>query len=84
MVTVTIGWSLVLSLRLVEGLVDILLLEVDGFATFPFPLFGDFSPFPLPIGPLPFPPEAILGLEDLLWLWCSLQQLVVAKKHYAL
>ena len=60
MVTVTTGQSLVLSCRLVEGLVDDVVLDVDHFAAFPFPLFRDFVPFPLPIGPLPFPPEATL------------------------
>ena len=60
MVTVTTGQSLVLSLRLVEGLVEVVILDVDGFAAFPIPLFRDFAPFPLPIGPLPFPPQGIL------------------------
>ena len=58
MVTVTTGWSLVLSLRLVAELVEAVVLDMDGFAAFPFPVFRDFAPFPLPIGHLPFPPEA--------------------------
>ena len=60
MVTVTTGQSLALSLRFVEGLVDVLVKEVVGFVALPFPLFRGFTPFPLPIGPLPFPPEVTL------------------------
>ena len=33
---------------------------MDGFAASIFHLFRNFAPFPLPIGPLPFPPEATL------------------------
>ena len=34
-----------------------MVLDVDGFAAFFFPLFRGFAHFPLPIGPLPFPPK---------------------------
>ena len=54
MVTVTTGQSLALFLRFAEGLVDILVVEVVGFAAFPFLLFRGFAPFPLPLGSLPF------------------------------
>ena len=60
MVTITTGQFLTLSLRFEEGLVEVLVVEVTGFAALPFPLFRGFAPFPLPIGPLPFPPEATL------------------------
>ena len=46
MVTVTTAWSLALSLRFVVGLVDVVVLNMDGFAAFPFPLFRDFAPLP--------------------------------------
>ena len=57
MVTVTFGQSLVLSLGYVEGLVEVTVLDVDGFATFLYPLFRGFVPFPFPAGPLPCPPK---------------------------
>ena len=60
MVTVTTSQSLALPFRLVEGLVEVVVLDVDGFAASFFPLFRDFAPLPLLIGPLPFPPEATL------------------------
>ena len=66
MVTVTIGQSLALSLGFIEGLVEVTVLDVDGFATFFFPLFRAFAPFPLPTGPLPFPPRLLSELEGLL------------------
>ena len=52
MLTVTTGQSLALSLRFVEGLVEVLVVEVVGFAALPFPLFKGLAPFPLLIGPL--------------------------------
>ena len=57
MVTVTFGQSLALSLGFVGELVEVTVLDVDGFATFFFPLFRGFAPFPFPAGPLPFPPK---------------------------
>ena len=42
------------------GPVDVLVVEVIGFAALIFPLFRGLTPFPLPMGPLLFPPEATL------------------------
>ena len=78
MVTVTTGQSLALPFKLVEGLVEVMVLDVDGFAASFFPLFWVFVPFPLLIGPLPFPPEVTLRPWGFALLWCLLQQLVVA------
>ena len=60
MVTVTTDQSLALLFRLVEGLVEVMVLDEDGFAASFFPLFRDFASFALPIGHLPFPPEVTL------------------------
>ena len=57
MVTVTFDQSLVLSLRFAEGLVEVTVLDVDGFTTFFLPLSKGFVPFPFPAGPLPCPPK---------------------------
>ena len=54
MVTVTTGQSLALPFRPVEGLVEVVVLDMDGFTASFFPLFRDFAPFPLHLGPLPF------------------------------
>ena len=83
MVTVTTGWSLALSLRFVEGLVEVLVIEVVGFATLPFPVLG-FAPFPLPIGPLPFPTEATLRTRGFALALVLVTTVGFAMKHYAL
>ena len=56
--TVILGLSLVLSFGLVEGPVEVTVLDVDGFTTFFLPLFGGLVLFTFPAGPLPCPPEA--------------------------
>ena len=57
---VATGQSLALPFKLVEGLLEVMVLDGNGFAASFFPLFGDFAPFPLPIDPLPFPVQVTL------------------------
>ena len=56
--TITFGLSLVLSLGLAEGPVEVTVLDVDGFTVIFLPLFSGFVPFPFQAGPLPCPPKA--------------------------
>ena len=56
--TVNLSLSLFLSFGLMEGPVEVTVLDVDGFTTFSLPLFCGLVPFTFPAGPLPCPPEA--------------------------